>query len=76
MVSCVAPHQSGARSAPQKPNHGLDTEVAVFAAFPNTIVVSDCNPAMEGITRMVATLNESNNFDVFVRTMRTKFREM
>ena len=38
--------------------------------------VSDCNPVVEGMSSLISTLNETNNFDVFVRTMRTKFRDL
>jgi hypothetical protein len=41
-----------------------------------TYEITDVQPALEEMDTMVATLNASNSFDVFVREMRAKFREL
>ena len=38
--------------------------------------VKDCMPEVEGLAEMVDKLNRTNNFSVFVITMRRKFKDL
>lgn len=56
--------------------HTCRHSFVVFVDENRAYHISEIQPALEGVPEMVEQLNVDNGFDVFVREMRAKFREL
>jgi len=59
-----------------KKDPSMQHSFVVFVDENRTYHISEIQPALEGVPEMVEQLNVDNGFDVFVREMRAKFREL